>query len=250
MSMVERHHDAEAINRILNDPAVRPDVADAAEGVLDISAAVANPANVLLMGDHGGMMFFKLMAGFYEVHTQFLPAGRGAWGSSFAVAAGEWLYCHTDAIEIMTRVPHGHPAAKALTLASGFRYRWTRPANTRFRGQVVDVDIYSHVIEDWALRTSGLAEAGAAFHDRLHGFAAERHIDGPTHPDDPNHNAFVGACIALAEGGQLVKAVALYNKWALVSRHRPVEIVSLDPARVRFDIGTMVVRNGKVEIEP
>lgn len=248
--IVERHFDAQAINRVLNDSIVRPWVADAAEGVLDISPAVADKRNVLLMGEHGGCMFFCLMHGFYEVHTQVLPSGRGRWAAEFTKAAGAWLYCHTPAIEILTRVPAGHVSAEAASRAAGMRFRWSRPGNTVFRGQPVDVSVYGHTIEDWVLQTLRLEEIGAEFHDRLHAFALENGITGETHADDPNHNHFVGGCIEIARGGQIDKAVALYNKWAIVSRHRPVRIVSREPPAVGFDIGILRIIDGELEIEP
>lgn len=250
MTKIERHSDATLFNRVLNDPSVRPWVADAVEGVLDVSAQVANPHNVLLVGKHGGCLFFKLMDGIYEVHSAVLPAGRGEWVAEFTRAAGAWLYCHTDCVEILTRVPHGHVGAKAASVKAGMKYQWTRNDMCRFRGVDVPVDIYSTTIFEWPLGNAELEKVGKEFHDRMQAIVVASGHPSTPHENDPDHNRIVGACIEIAKSGQHRKACALYNRWAIASRHAPVSVVSDEPPTVKFDAGLLIVRNGEIKVAP
>jgi hypothetical protein len=247
---LQRENDASRINRVLNDPAVRPWVADASEGVLDISPAVSKRENVLLLGEHGGCMFFKLLDGFYEVHTQVLPAGRGAWAARMIQSSFRWMFCRTDAIEILTRVPVAHRAAKMATLRSGAEYEWTRPKECRFQGKLDDVEIFSISLQRWVGQDDGLAEIGAWFHQRMQDEAKRLGIETPAHEDDPNHNRYVGAAYLMFRGGQAPKGTAFYNRWALISRHAPIQLLSLNPPGVRMDVGILTLKeDGDISIE-
>lgn len=247
--IVERHTDARRINEILNDESVRPWVADLAEGTLDISAAVANRANVLLMGEHGGCMFFRLMPGIYEVHTQVLAHGRGRWTRAMTQACTEWMFVRTDAVEIMTRIPVTHRAAAAAAVGAHMAFDFRRPAECRFRGQVVDVDIYSLPLLRWVQCAGGLVERGRWFHGRLHDEAERLGITEPPHPDDEDHNRVVGAAASMAFGNQPAKAVALYNRWALASRHAAIQLVSdRFPAAIKCDIGIVEFGSGDISV--
>ncbi len=246
MSGIERitASDAHRINAILNHPEVRPWVADVAEGVLDITPQLMMTSNVCLMSEHGGCFFFRLMQGIYEVHTQVLPAGRGAWAKNFTREAAHWMFTHTEAFELLTRVPHGHIAAKAATLAVGATKEFTGMVPCRFRGRETRVDIYRLSLQEWVMNTPELAERGAWLHERLHQEADRLGITAPPHAEDEGHNRYAGACIAMAMNGQVRKAVAFYNRWALLSRHRTIAFVSDDPPVIRFDLGDLKLVNG------
>lgn len=95
---VARSRASERINAIVNHPDVRPHIGPGGE--LDLSAAVADPANWFLMGDHGGFALINTAPGEYEVHTFILKSGRGRWarqaakdGIAFARSHGAgWLW--------------------------------------------------------------------------------------------------------------------------------------------------------------
>jgi hypothetical protein len=232
----------------LNHPLVRPWVADASEGALDLSARVADRRNILLLGEHGGVMFYPVMPGVYEAHTQVLPAGRGGWTRGLTQACAHWMFTRSPAYEIMTRVPQGHFAAKAATEATGMHLEFTRPKECRFRGQLVDVHIYSGRLQDWIGSAPGLVEIGARFHDRLNELARAAGITAPAHEPDENHNRYVGAAIEMARGGQVKKGVAFYNRWAIVARHPMVELVAIDPPTIKMDIGTLRLTGDDVDL--
>lgn len=248
MVEIVRETSADRINVILNDEAVRPWVADMSEGVIDITKSVENAHNVLLMGEHGGCMLFKIMPGIYEAHTQVLPPGRGAWAHDFTHEVARWMFTHTDAFDLLTRVPRGHVSAKAATMAVGGRYEFTRPAGCKFRGKLVDVDVYGLRLQDWAATAPGMVERGAWFHEFLAGEAKRLGIDQPTHEDDESHNRYVGVALEMALAGQVGKAVQMYNRWAVVARHRVIYFVSDDPPTIRFDIGLLRMVEGRLEV--
>jgi len=248
--MIHREFSSNHINAILNDPSVRQSVADEGNKPLDISAAVSNQQNILLMGEFGGCMFFYLQPGVYEVHTQVLRHARGRWTRALTQACAEWMFTRTPAYEIVTRVPKLHIPARAAALAQGMRYEFTRPMECRFHGTVMDVDIHSFRIQDWAPTAPGMEAIGERFHDQLHAEADRLGIHAPAHADDPNHNQYVGICLAMARAGQVHKAVDFYNRWAVVSRHATISCVSVSPIVVQFDIGRLLLRGDDIEVLP
>lgn len=245
-----RDFSARRLNEIVNHPEVRPWVADPSEGVLDLTAAARNRDNVLLMGEHGCCLCFKLMPGLYEVHTQILPEGRGRWALAFVKAGATWMFENTDAFEVVTRVPHGHPAARTLTVAAGMRLEGTRPDGCKFNGVVTPAEIYSLRIQDWLVRADHLIAVGRGVHEEMHRQAHAKGVTATPHEDDENHNRIVGATFNITLGGYVEKAVALYNRWAAMARHPLIQLVSVLPPVIRFDIGTMRLVNGKIEVTP
>lgn len=248
-----RETNVERINAIVNHPDVRPWIADGV-GVIDLTAQVADTRNVLLMGEHGGMMFLWAGPGIYECHTQVLPAYRGEWTRRMTEACARYMFTLTDAFEIMTRVPAGHVAAKAATEAGGGKLEFTRPNNTLFRGRMVDCHIYSFRLQDWVPRAEGIEETGQWMHRRMEEEAVRLGIEDPPHDDDPNHNRYLGAAVEMAFGGQPVKACLFYNRWVTAARHmrngvlQHISIVSTNPMVAKFDIGLMRFHADDIEV--
>jgi len=84
--MLERCFDADRINAVVNDPAVRPHVGAPDAGDLDVSELIARPEHWFLMGDHGGFMLGWSAPETREVHTFILPEGRGKWADAARTA--------------------------------------------------------------------------------------------------------------------------------------------------------------------
>jgi hypothetical protein len=237
---VERHLDAGFLNRIANDPHVRPWIAPGKEP-LDLTFQVENRNNVLLAGEHGCCIFLKMLPGVYEVHTQVRREGRGEWTNALTAACAHQMFLKTDAYEIMTRVPHGHIAAKTAAISAGMRYDFTREKECLFRGNLLDVHIYSFRIQDWLPNApASVSDVGREFHDRLHEEAERLGVQDPAHADDDNHNLYVGAAVEMVRAGQPVKALLTYNRWAIASRHEPITLISLDPVTAKIDHGLYV----------
>lgn len=244
-----REQNAERINALINRPDVRPWIAPGTEPV-DISKTVADVNNVLLMGQHGGCMFFKLMQGIYEAHTQVEADARGPWTDELTAAAVNWMFLKTDCYEIVTRVPEGHVAARAAAQRRGMRFEFTRPKECLFKDRKVDVHIYSFRLPDWIGQAEHLEAVGQQFHELLHAAAMRYGVAEQRHEDDPNHNRYVGAALEMARQGHPRKGVLWYNRWALASRHAPVALLKdANPVTIRIDSGFVVtIVDGTVEV--
>ena len=161
-------------------------------------------------------------------------------GADFGVTLNG-CFLRTDAYEVLTRVPHGHIAAKAAAQNVGMRHDFTREKECYFRGRMIDVHIYSFRLQDWlSSNPDGLVDVGRSFHDRLHQEAERLGVNDPAHSDDENHNLYVGAAVSMVDAGLPVKAVLTYNRWAIVSRHAPITLVSLNPTVAKIDHGLYV----------
>lgn len=245
---LHREKDATRINEILNHPKIRPWVADAKEGVIDIQSQLDNGRNILLMGEHGGILFLNVLPGVYEAHTQVLPEHRGAWTDNLTHSAIYWMFTKTDCYELITRVPKPHIPARAAAVRSGGKYEFTRHDGCIFRGKQTPVDIFTIRIQDWCISGSFLEKAGQWFHDRLNAEAARNGINENPHEDDANHNFVVGAVFGMIIGGQLNKAINIYNRWALISRHAAIALSSINPPVIHMDIGYLTLKNGDIEL--
>lgn len=252
--MIIRELDANHINQVLNHPEVREWVANDTDGVIDLTPAVSDQRNVLLMGEHGGCFFAQIQAGVYEVHTQVLPSGRGKWTRLLTEACARFMFTQTDAYEIVTRIPQPHVAARTAAQQQGMKLEFTRPGEVVFKNQRCDVDIYSFRLQDWAADARGMYSQGQWLHERMEQEAQRLGITIPTHEPDPNHNQYVGVAIEMAFGGQYLKAVNFYNRWVSLVRSsrsgklQHISLVCVNPLVIRFDIGLMKFANGDIEV--
>lgn len=247
---VWREWNASGVNAILNHPRVRPWVADMAEGQLNISAAVDNTDNILLMGEHGAVFFICIMPGTYECHTQILPEGRGEWAHKLAVAVLDWMFTRSNAWEITTRIPTGHIGALALTRSVGFQYEFTSMEPCMFRGKAVTTSIWRLSIHEWVARSAKSADLGEKLHSQMASEALRLCIQTPPHAEDQYHNHVAGAAVEMVRNGLMAKALFYYNRWAILSRHRPISMLSSDPPVIRMDIGAMKIKEAGIEIVP
>lgn len=247
--MLARSFDVQHINKILNDPDVRPDVADLGEGRLDIAANVRNENNVLLVGEYGGCLFFQLLPGIFEVHTVSNLLGRGKWIADFVMSAADWMFTKTDAFEITTRIPVEHRGARTLALHAGMTHEFTREKGCVWRGRRMDVEIYSFRIQDWIKRSTAFEVQGQTFHDFLHMEATRLGVKQQPHPDDAEHNRYVGAALEMAMSGQVAKGVSFYCRWARAARHPTISLLSVSPLAIRMDLGILRIQDGEMRID-
>ncbi len=247
---VWREHDARGVNVILNHPEVRPWVADTGAGDIDLTPAVENQNNILLMGEHGAIFWQFIMPGTYECHTQVLPAGRGPWAHKFAIAVLDWMFTRSNAWEATTRVPRGHIAALALAKSVGFEEEFVAMDPCRFRGRLVPATTLTLSIHKWMSRSAGYATMGSLLHQQMATEALRLGIAVPSHADDLHHDQVAGASIEMVRHGLTVKGIHFYNRWAALSRHRMISLVSSEPLVVQMDLGQMRIRETGIEITP
>lgn len=249
MIQIERLTDARDFNAIVNHPDVYPDLAHV-PGPIDLTAQVENERNYLLRGKHGGCLFVFVMPGLFEVHTAILPEGRGQWAVELAESVLRWMFINADAWNIATRVPDGHTAAKALTMRAGMRYEFTTTPGAPWHGKMTPMHTYALAVHEWVTRADGVVEFGEWLHERMAEEARRLGIKTKPHEhEDDAHYRYAGACYLMARAGQLVKGVSLYNRWAILARHRPVTMIG-EPDAIRMDLGVMRFKDNDIEITP
>jgi hypothetical protein len=170
--IIHRDTTGAAVNRIWNHPEVRPWIVNGPDHELDLRPAALDPRYWLLVGEPelGSFFCVRFDAGLYEAHAAVLPEGRGEWSLEFGRSAIRAMFTGTDCIEILTRVPQGHPACLALVRNLGFSPRWTRPS-CNFRGRNVPCTVWSLTMQEWfpaedEARKAALAEMCAAGWER------------------------------------------------------------------------------------
>ena len=140
---VVRSFDAEFLNRLVNDPSTEAGRLGLKD--LDLTEVLADHDNVFLANSYGGFLFVR-DRDVYEVHTNFLPRGRGPKVYDAARAAAFYMFTETDCLAIRTMVPRGNLAAKALTERMGF----TRWGDTEVNG--VECGLYMLTLKEWCRR--------------------------------------------------------------------------------------------------
>ena len=236
---LRRTLDARFLNEVANHPEVRPGLGGA--GAIDLTATLANPANVALQCEHGGFVGVKLDdLGLYECHSLFLPEGREH--TTEAMRSGlRYLFCETDCSEVVTKVPEANRGAVGLARIAGFRTVFER-AEFQTLGKTTFASL---PFVRWVATDPGLAEHGKWFHTRL-----EELTEGkiPEHPEEEIHNRMVGASVLMLRAGNSIKACAYYNRWALFAGYPIVRLVSQFPPIIDMDQVVVTVQENDMEI--
>lgn len=224
-ALISRHFDATRLNEVINHPAVHPWVCGSIEGQLDMTPAVADRRNVLLMGEHGGIIFHCHQPGLYEAHTQVVPEGRGQWCLDMTNAALHWMFARTDCIEVLTRVPKGNYAARTLTKAAGLTSRFINPHGWAYGKRVVAAEVFGLTIQDWIAKAPELHGLGSAVRERLDRLKPSIAID----TCDEGNDRHLAAAFAMIVGGQPEKGVVFFNRWAAMTDQPPLAMFSRKP---------------------
>lgn len=244
---VARDFTAHRINEVVNDPSVRPWVG-AGTDAIDLTAAVMDARNVLLMGQGGGLLFIWQAPGLYEVHTQFVEGSRGALAIEAVRDALRWMFTRTDATEILTKVPDGNGAALGLVRAINGDYRFHRPNCWATAQGIVGVKHYSLGIDRWAAKADALKATGEWFHHKLEAAKLESGAQSPIHDEDDAHDLYVGATCEMVLHGHLEKAVDFYTRWARFAGYGPVRVIAADPTVIDIGDAILAVRNMDFEV--
>lgn len=236
---VAREYSASRLNHIVNHPSVRPWVAPG-EDTLDLTAAVADQRNYLLMGDGGGFLLIWQEPGVYEVHSQFLPEARGANVLATAADASRYMFTRTDCTEIRTRVPHGNVGAAVLAKRMGWEFRFERSnAWLTSGGILVGVRYFAKTLEQWVSTADALEASGHMFHVKLEAAKLATGAKWPVHDDDLAHDRYVGAAVEMIACGQVAKGIEFYNSWARFAGYGFIAVIAADP--VVIDIGDAIL---------
>lgn len=240
---LRRTLDATFLNRVANDPSVRPHVGGVGE--LDLREQVARLANHALTNASGGFLFEYHEPGRYELHTLFLPAGRGASVLRAAAEAFRYMFTRTDCVEIVTKVPASNAPADFMARRAGLQPIFQREAAWADGSTVT---FFALSLDGWQARDPELVKAGRAFHDMLDDAKREAGSDHPSHPEDEAHNRAVGAASLMAQAGQHRKAVWSYNRWARFAGYQAIELLSDLPPVIDVRDAIITVAAGGLEV--
>jgi hypothetical protein len=228
----KRDFTAARINKVCNDPSVLPDIVVAGQESLDLSPVVGDLRNIVLMCDEGGIIAHWREPGVYEIHTQFTERYRGVSAVRSVREMVSWLFLHSPAMELQTKVPDCNPAAQGLVKAINGRFEFERAAAWQGPQGPCGIAYYTLRWSDWLYSPwamGALSARGEWFHSRLD--EAKRAFLQPpeSHLGDVAHDVNVGATIALIFGGQVDKALILYNRWARFAGYAEVRLISAQP---------------------
>lgn len=242
---MKRSLDPAPFNAIYNHPEVRPWMGHGCEPQ-DLSVVVENTDNFCFLtpNEDGGYIVAKLHLGLYVAHTLALPSARGRPMLQLMRDGFEYMFTATDAVEIVTTCPDGNPMGDRWAKVAGFRETFRREAFFPLMGKTVGASFRSLAYQDWAIRHEPNRRAGEAFHDQIH--AASPHL--ALHPDDPVHDAMVGATIKGCLAGNIAKSVDLFNRWAVQAGYFPSAIISERPPVIFTGDATISLIDGKLEV--
>ena len=141
---IRRTFDPTFLNEVVNHAEVRPWLGQDRASRISMDALIANPDNVALVNDHGGFIYVMRALREYEVHTQFLPRGRGASAVTAAKASLRYMFDVMNAKLIVTDVPDDNSGAMRLALGVGFEH-----VRDRFDedGRLSGVEQFIHELE-------------------------------------------------------------------------------------------------------
>ena len=143
--MIRESRDYAFLNHVMNHESCKPDVGLGYKGDLDAKTLLENPRNHFLATDFGGFLVVDMGDGTYEVHTQFLPGGRGKAAREAAREAMEHMFLETDCMKLVTFCPNENRKAINLALYAGMK---KGSAHTELG---VSGHIYSITVKEWLL---------------------------------------------------------------------------------------------------
>lgn len=247
MPLVTRTFDAEFVNGILNHPAVHPYISLPNQGYLDSGAILENQENVCLASEYGCFILIRLEPGVYEVHTNFLPEGRGQHALKAAADGFTYMFTHTDCMEILTKVPQANSAAHRFSNACGFAFEFTS-GQWEYPTGPTPMDHYAMRYWDWVKKADQLRLSGEWFHDLLHAEKTRNGVTESSHPDDPAHDRYVGACVEMIKAGNVDKGIFLYNRWARFAGYSTVRVVAKSPLIIDIRDSLLLVSGDNFEV--
>lgn len=247
-ALVRRTMDPRRLNEVANHPDVRPWIGG--EKPIDLADLAKDPRNFLLEAQHGGWIFARHEPGTYELHTLFLPQGRGKACLQAWRAAERWIWSSTDAREIVTRVPRHNAGAAFAARLCGFKERFTRERAFKTpAGELEAVSYQARAIDDWWPRDAAALEAGVVFHAQLEVAKVLADSGLGDHPEDQAHDRAAGAACLMMAAGNPRKAAWFYNRWAALAGYAPITLLSEAPLVVDVGAGVVVqVQEGRMEV--
>lgn len=224
-----RATDAEALNAIVNNPAIYPLVHGVVEGPMDLSPIVANPENHVLIAEHGAVVFAIRQIGLYEMTVTVLPGWRDEWAMRMVKSALEWAFTHTSAIEIYVRAPDIAPGAYPFAQALGFVFEFTSSNGWIYEAAPTSAAVLSLKIQDWMRTAPDLSGAAQSFHASMAREFQRSGREDYVQALDGVRDRYIGAAAKMIQGGQPHKGVIFYNRFAMMMGLQPIGLLGVDP---------------------
>ena len=193
-------------------------------------------------------LFHAKTAGLYEVHTQALPASRGRIVRDGAPAMLNWMFTRTNAIEIVTRIPDDNDPARELAQMNGFEFEFRRETGWMTTAGNMPVDWFRLGITSWMRDAQGLVERGQWFHREIEAACRRAGVEREDHPDDENHDRYVGAAAEMVLNGHAVKGIHFFNRWSCIVGTPPVVLLSDRPLVIHIGDCAVSVDGESLEI--
>lgn len=239
-----RTFEATLLNEIANDPRVRPNLL-APEGPIDLTGQIGNPANVTIVNRSGGFIAIQMTPMLYECHTIFTPEKESfADVLTLAHEAQTYMFTHTQATELITRVADGNRGADIAARKARFK----EIGRQKNLAPGVDAAILRVGIDDWALSSTESKVEGWSFHNLIAEAKAAAGKADSVHEDDDRHDKFVGAALLMAKSGQTMKAFMFYNRAAFIYGYEPIRMVNDSPAILDTGDAVITIVKGDVEV--
>lgn len=155
---MERSFDYARADEIIHHPDVFPWVSfDDTPRDMSIGPLVQDERNVLMLGEQGGFFLHckNEAQDAYELHTFYLPEGRGRGVHDDARVMFQFMFCETSASKIYTTVPDDAPHAKP-PLSFGWRPCFTRNDLFTRNGKRIGAQFWRLEFWDWAFKQNAL----------------------------------------------------------------------------------------------
>ena len=246
LAKLKRSLNPAPFNAIANHPDVRPWLGG--EGPLDLGAIVANPAKVPFLHEQGGFICHKIGDGRYEVHSLFLPEGRGGEAVACMREGMVFMFCATDCVELVTKCPDGNGAALGIARVGGFQEQFRRERCWAFQGDMVGVSHQALSLQRWITRSNECLDRGRWFHEKLEAAKIAKDSNRPIHEDDEAHDRAVGASVLMALAQNPRKAVWAYNRWAVFAGYAPITLLSEAPPVIDVVDAVVAPRGEDMEV--
>lgn len=231
--MIERTFDVEWVDALVSE--LWSYVSEDGQQLVTAAPWVEDERNYFWKCGQGAFVCTYIDHVTYEIHTLFRPRqGASSYGRQMIFN----MFTQTACEELLTKCPENNVLAARLAERCGFRYQYSGKL-WHAAGLTCPMRHYSQRIEDWILTEPRLIEYGQRFHDRLVELGVE--VD---HDEDLIHDRYVGASVAMTNGGQFIKGVTYYNRWAKIYGALPVGVISENPPSIDISTAALTFKEG------
>jgi len=243
---VTRTMDPTLLNRVANDPHVRPWLGG--DGPLDLTALLADPSNLAGVSESGGFLAVSMGRGRYEIHSLFAPDRAKGEAVRAMRGALDYIFSASDAVELVTKVPTANRAATGLARLAGFTEQFLMDVPWA-AGMTEPVMFLQLSLDRWALRSQAAGCVGEWLHRTMEDAKRDAHSTLGAHsPDEEAHLQMAGAAVLMVQAGHAEKAALTYNAWAAFTGYPPMRLLRLHPPV--FDLGEgLIVEAHPTEME-